>query len=47
MPEQGARLITDAGLSAWHGDGATVGDTVAAHTAVMAIYEGRKAGLAL
>lgn len=88
LRDLGARLITDAGLREWHGDGAIVatfggpderiaadslviattnvpdttvssgldelaighraiGDTVAARTAVMAIYEGRKAGMAI
>lgn len=88
LRDLGARLITDAALREWHGDGATVatfggaderiaadslviaatnvpdttltsglddlaighraiGDTVAARTAVMAIYEGRKAGMAI
>jgi NADPH-dependent 2,4-dienoyl-CoA reductase/sulfur reductase-like enzyme len=88
LRELGARLITDAGIREWHGDGATVvqfggrderipadtlviactnisdrmvsdgldglslahkdiGDAVAARTAVMAIYEGRKTGMAI
>jgi 2,4-dienoyl-CoA reductase-like NADH-dependent reductase (Old Yellow Enzyme family)/thioredoxin reductase len=88
LRELKARLITDAGLSEWHGDAATIvqvggneeriaadslviaatnvpdtlvpqgldhlamahrdiGDTVAARTAVMAIYEGRKTGMAI
>jgi NADPH-dependent 2,4-dienoyl-CoA reductase/sulfur reductase-like enzyme len=88
LRELGARLITEASIREWHGNGATVvsfggkderiaadtlviaatnvsdhmvaegldglglghkdiGDAVAARTAVMAIYEGRKTGMAL
>jgi hypothetical protein len=83
LRELGVRLITEAAIREWHGDGATVfvfgggderiaadtlviaatnvpdrtiadeldapaiGDAVAARTAVMAIYEGRKLAMAL
>ncbi|MDE2384048.1 MAG: FAD-dependent oxidoreductase [Alphaproteobacteria bacterium] len=83
LRELGARLITEAAVLEWHGDGATlrvsggkpervaadtlvvaatnvsnrelgddlaapmIGDAVAARTAVMAIYEGRKLAMAL